>query len=83
MDGKPNDSFLLKQGEQAAAQMAQIQQIMQQRGMAAYGSWLDGLTTLVAQARTGNRGARSALRQAREALREMEQLLAIELPGEN
>lgn len=60
-----------------------MQRVIAERGSAAFGTWVDGFSYLIAQARAGNLGARAALRGLREGLREMERLLAVTLPGEN
>lgn len=64
-------------------QLLAMQQVVAQRGAAAFGTFLDGISFMLDQARLGDRGARMALRQLRDNLRELDQLpLDIVLPGD-
>lgn len=63
--------------------MRQVQLVLGARGEAAVGTFSDGLQHLIVKARTGDKGARSALRQLANQLRVIDELLAVSLPGEN
>ena len=62
----------------------EVERILRSRGQATFGTWMDGLQSLIIQAKTGDAGARGALRQLRICIRELEALgLDVALPGEN
>jgi hypothetical protein len=61
-----------------------IARVLAERGQANLGTFIDGLQSLIAQAKAGQPGARAALRQLRAGLRELEALgLDVSLPGES
>jgi hypothetical protein len=82
MNQKINESALLGRGEQAQAQLEQIRNVLAQRGSAAVGTWLDGLGSLVVNARAGDLQSRAVLRTLKELLDQVELIGAIALPGD-
>ena len=64
--------------------LQQMERVLRQRGQAMFGSILDGLQSLVIQAKTGDPQARAVLRQWRAIQRELDALgLDVIQPGEN
>ena len=65
-------------------ELEQMERVLRERGQAVFGMVLDGMASLVAQAKAGSPGARSALRQWRLVMRELEALgLDVAVPGES